>query len=244
MTSPLPPKLSLPSASLLEHWGAGIVVFLFAIGAAYLSGTCNGAKKAADRQDSLHSQQLHDSLTVLERQLPALQAKAAKVDSLVALTVKPHEVAKATTDTMGAHEASARAKLEAVLADSLAKLADVRQAALDLAVSDSLARLAVLKERNAANARIMALTNQHSADSTLLAKDAETIHLSAQTLAAEQQVEKDLRAQQPNVIHRAVRGVLTVAAGGACGGLGLLASPLVAFGGAIACGAIVGAVLH
>ena len=227
-----------------EQWAAGVLVFVFALMAAYASGSCHGAQNAADRQDSQHAQSLHDSLTVLERQLPALQAKAAKVDSLVALTVKPHEAAKVQTDTMGAHEASARAKLEAVLADSLAKLADVRAAAESLAVSDSLARLAVTAERDAANARIMALTNQHAADSTLLAKDAETLRLSDGALRASAQVVKDLKAQQPNVIHRAVRGVLTVAAGGACGGLGLLASPLVAFGGAIACGAVVGAVIH
>ena len=238
MTAPVPPKpLSL---ALLEHWGAGIVVFLFAIGAAYLSGTCNGAKKAADRQDSLHSQQLHDSLTVLERQLPALQAKAAKVDSLVALTVKPHEAAKVVTDTMGAHEASARAKLEAVLADSLAKLADVRQAALDLAVSDSLTRLAVMQERDAANARILALTNQHSADSTLLAKDAETLQLSTQAYAALQQVNKDLKAQQPNGIHRAVKGIVVGASTVACAALGSLLSPAGALIGGAACAGLSG----
>lgn len=240
MTLPSLPTLTPTGTRYAEY----VLLALCVLAGVYEAGSCSGARTATDRQDSSHAQALHDSVDALERQLPALEAKARLVDSLVALTVKPHEAAKVQTDTMGAHEASARAALEARLADSLATLEQVRAAAQALVVTDSLARAAVLLERDAANSRILALNNQHQADSTLLAKDAATLQLSTQAYAALEQVNKDLKAQQPNGIHRAVRGVLTVAAGGACGGLGLLASPLVAFGGAIACGAIVGAVLH
>jgi len=222
-------------------WVLGVIGVLLVV---FSAGRCAGEKSATDKVDVRAESALRDSLAKLTKQLPALLKTAATVDSLTRLTRAPHDASKAATDTAAAHELSARTALEAALRDSLAQVADVRAKAQALIVSDSIAYAAVVAERDAANARIMALVNEHAADSTLLAKDAQTIAVSAEELAARAKVEADLKSAQPGVAARAVHGITAAGAGAACAGLGSLASPLVALGAGVLCAAVVGVIVH
>lgn len=230
-------KFPIPTATLTKYAEVGTIILALAF-ALFTAGRCAGRQEAKDNTDAAHDAALRDSIAVLAKGEEALERQLAQAESLSTHTGKPLVVAQLVTDTAARTELAARKALDAVLADSLAKLADVKAAARALAVSDSLAYAAVLAERDKANARIRSLVQDSTASAALLAKDAHLLDLSAQERQASAQVAKDLRP--PSVVHRAGRGVVIAGAGASCAGLGLLASPLVAVGAFVVCSAVAG----
>lgn len=231
------PQIPTLTANGKRHaaWVLGVLLAAFLL---FSAGRCAGAKGVHDSADKARDAALRDSLTVLSRDTLALHAQLAHAESLSTHTGKPLVVAQLVTDTAARNELAARKALDAVLADSLAKLVDVKAAARALAVSDSLAYAAVVAERDKANARILSLVQDSVASTALLAKDAHLLDLSALERQASAQVAKDLKP--PSAVHRAGRGVVIAGAGASCAGLGLLASPLVAVSAFVVCSAVAG----
>lgn len=153
-----------------------------------------------------------------------------------------HVQTVAKTDTaLQAAEAAKRAA-EAAAADSAAS-ADRLRAVLDsVVVADSALQVSFLGERAAANAAIDSLTAAVNAQIRTIAEKNASIAALTNDRAQLAKVVSELQSEQHGWFHRGMVSLGGIAAGGLCGGIGWLASPLVGVGAAVACSFTVGVI--
>ena len=190
----------------------------------YLAGHCSGERAAVTQVDTAAERVIAHTVDSLTGRVDSLTQVVQVARRRAAVTAAPEAQAIARTNTAGDAERAARDTLERVLADSLAALATVKAAAEQLAAADSMAYAAVVAERQAAGARIMALSSVILADSTLIDRQSEALAAAAEDRRAQAKIIADLIGQRPGLVHRIMDGALDVVAAGACGAAGSLLS--------------------
>lgn len=226
----------------LKTFAGWMLAGLTVIVAIYMMGRSNGRAQARTAADEAAEAKIHVAVVAAQKSADSLEVVTRHLVRLAEASRVPHTRAIVRTDTAGRVAEAARAALVKVLADSAAKLAELRAAADSLLVADSILNSRFTAERAAALKRIqfdsLAMA---SALRTIDEKNA-VIELNTRDRDALFKVINDLKGQQPSFMRRGVTGVLAFVGGAACGAAGSLAGPAAAIGGAVACAAVVGAI--
>jgi hypothetical protein len=236
--------MSIPSLTVKGQQIAGaLAIGILLLVVVFFVGRCTKTDSARTDQDVAAEKVVRAQLVVLEKRADSLEKVSLQLAKVAAAAKAPHLAAVARSDTGKALADSAHAALDKVLADSLAKIDEVKAAVRALEVKDSIAFVAFLNERVAASGRITKLEAALVSDTATMNAQSAALAKAADDRGKQDDVIKDLRRQQPGFMHRAFNGIVTVAAGGACAAVGSIASPLVAVGAGVMCGGIVAAIL-